>query len=213
MHWKRGLEFKMDFWNSQLTEKSWEVLQDLKKKYNFILIGGWAIYLWTKQQKSKDIDIVVSISELQKLKQENLSKNDNLRKYEIKRDEIDVDIYISHFSRLIIPPEHIKNYVSKIEGFSVISKEALLVLKQGAEVERRNSLKGEKDKLDIISLLFFSDINFNVYKSILKKYSLEHFIDYLTSILKTFKDYGLLNLTSKEFKTTKENILKNLKKL
>ena len=124
-----------------------------------------------------------------------------------------MDIYVSHFSKLIIPPEHIENYISKIEGFSVISKEALLVLKQGAESERRNSLKGEKDKLDIMSLLFFSDIDFNVYKSILKKYSLEHFIDYLTSILKTFKDYGLLNLTSKEFKTTKENILKNLKKL
>ena len=120
----------MEFWNSQLIEKSWEVLQDLKKKYDFILIGGWAIYLWTKQQKSKDIDIVVSISELQKLKQENLSKNDNLRKYEIKRGEIDVDIYVSHFSKLIIPPEYIENYISKIEGFSVISKEALLVLKQ-----------------------------------------------------------------------------------
>ena len=118
----------MEFWNSQLTEKSWEALQDLKKKYDFILIGGWAIYLWTKQQKSKDIDIVVSISELQKLKQENLSKNDSLRKYEIKIGEIDVDIYVSHFSKLIIPPEHIGNYISKIEGFSVISKEALLIL-------------------------------------------------------------------------------------
>jgi len=203
----------MEFWNSQLTEKSWEALQDLKKKYDFILIGGWAIYLWTKQQKSKDIDIVVSISELQKLKQENLSKNDNLRKYEIKIGEIDVDIYVSHFSKLIIPPEHIGNYISKIEGFSVISKEALLILKQGAEIERRNSLKGEKDEIDIMSLLFFSDINFNVYKSILKKYSLEHFIDSLISILKTFKDYNLISLTPREFKKTKENILKNLKKL
>ena len=203
----------MEFWNSQLIEKSWEVLQDLKKKYDFILIGGWAIYLWTKQQKSKDIDIVVSISELQKLKQENLSKNDNLRKYEIKRGEIDVDIYVSHFSKLIIPPEYIENYISKIEGFSVISKEALLVLKQGAEIERRNSPKGEKDKIDIMSLLFFSDINFNVYKAILKKYSLEHFIDSLISILKAFKDYNSINLTPREFKKTKENILRNLKKL
>ena len=203
----------MEFWNSQLTEKSWEILQDLKKKYDFILIGGWAIYLWTKQQKSKDIDIVVSISELQKLKQENLSKNDNLRKYEIKRGEIDVDIYVSHFSKLIIPPEYIENYISKIEGFSVISKEALLVLKQGAEIERRNSPKGEKDKIDIMSLLFFSDINFNVYKAILKKYSLEHFIDSLISILKAFKDYNSINLTPREFKKTKENILRNLKKL
>ncbi len=213
MNWKRGLGFKMEFWNSQLTEKSWEILQDLKKKYDFVLIGGWAIYLWTKQQKSKDIDIVVDISELQKLKTEKLSKNDNLRKYEIKRDEVDVDIYVSHFSKLTIPPDHIHNYVSKIEGFNIISKEALLILKQGAEMDRKDSLKGEKDKLDIVSLLFFSDINFKTYKSILKKYSLGHFIDCLISTLKGFKDYNILNLTPREFKITKENILKNLKKL
>lgn len=203
----------MEFWNSQLTEKSWEVLQELKKKYDFILIGGWAIYLWTKQQKSKDIDIVVDISELQKLKSEKLSKNDNLRKYEIKVSEVDVDIYVSHFSKLIIPPDHIYNYASKIEGFSVISKEALLILKQGAEMERKDSIKGEKDKLDIVSLLFFSDINLNIYKSILKKYSLEHFIGSLIYVLKEFKDYNVLNLTPKEFKTKKENILKDLKRL
>jgi len=206
----------MDYWNSILTEKSWNVLLKLKKeKFNFIVIGGWAAYLWTNLHKSKDIDIILKdFNDLEILKKEHeLRKNDSLRKYEIKRGEIDVDIYVSHFSKLIIPPEHIENYISKIEGFSVISKEALLILKQGAEIERRNSLKGEKDKLDIMSLLFFSDINFSIYKSILKKYSLEHFIDSLIYTLKTFKDYNSLNLTPREFKKTKENILRNLKKL
>jgi len=47
-----------EFWNSFLTEKSWEILQKLKKQHKFILIGGWAIYLLTNQQKSKDIDII-----------------------------------------------------------------------------------------------------------------------------------------------------------
>jgi len=77
----------MEFWNSQLTEKSWKILQDISQQYNFILIGGWAIYLWTKQQKSKDIDIIVGIDELQKLKKANISKNDNLKKYELKFPE------------------------------------------------------------------------------------------------------------------------------
>ena len=68
----------MEYWNTLLTEKSWVLLQEIRKKYQFVLIGGWAIYLWARRQKSKDIDIVVSIDELQKLKQENLEKNDHL---------------------------------------------------------------------------------------------------------------------------------------
>jgi len=30
----------MRFWNDAIIEKSWDVLQTLKKRYNFILIGG-----------------------------------------------------------------------------------------------------------------------------------------------------------------------------
>src|SRR3989344_179180 len=97
-----------EFWNSLLTEKSWNLLQELKKEHSFILIGGWAVYLFTKQQKSKDIDIVIDIKELQKFKSENLNKNDNLKKYEIKREDIDIDIYLEHYSRLAIPAEDIK---------------------------------------------------------------------------------------------------------
>src|SRR3989344_6929060 len=169
MLWKKGWCCKMEFWNSQLTEKSWILLQEIQKKYNFILIGGWATYLWTKQQKSKDIDIIVEISELEKLKKENLVKNDNLKKYEIKTGEIDIDIYVSHFSKLTIPVEDMKNYTSKIEGFKVASKESLLILKQGAWLDRRYSIKGEKDKIDIVSLLFFTDVNFFQYSTLLKK--------------------------------------------
>jgi len=203
----------MEFWNSQLTEKSWAVLQEIRKKYKFILIGGWAIYLWTKQQKSKGIDIIVDIQELQKLKKENLSKNDSLKKYEIKTGELDVDVYVSHYSKLTIPPEEVKNYTSKIEGFTVASKEALLILKQGAEKERENSVKGEKDKVDIISLLFFSDIDFAKYKEILKKYRLESYIRRILSLLRAFRDYDLINMTPRAFKLKKEKLINEIKRL
>ena len=50
----------MEFWNSLLTEKSQKLLMQLKNPpIKFILIGGWAVWLYTKQQKSKDIDIVL----------------------------------------------------------------------------------------------------------------------------------------------------------
>ena len=203
----------MEFWNSQLTEKSWEVLKEIRKKYNFILIGGWAAYLWTKQQKSKDIDIIVSINELQKLKKENISKNDNLKKYEIKQGDVDIDIYVEYYSKLAIPVYELKNYISKVEGFNVILPEALLVLKQGAEFERANSIKGEKDKIDIISILFLPDFNFKNYKNILKKYSLEKYLERLVSIAKNFKEFDSLNLNPWQFKIKKEKVLKGLKRL
>jgi len=59
-NWK-DCKMNKEFWNSLLTEKSWEILQELRKDYNFILIGGWAVYLLTKQKKSKDIDIVIGL--------------------------------------------------------------------------------------------------------------------------------------------------------
>ena len=204
---------KMEFWNSQLTEKSWRLLQEIRKKYNFILIGGWSTYLWTKQQKSKDIDIVVSLTELQKLKQEDLRKNDALKKYEIKSDEIDIDIYLEYYSKLTIPPEDIKKYTSQIEGFNVASQEALLVLKQGAEIDRENSIKGEKDRADIVSLMLFANPDYNAYLKILKNYSKEEYFHRLVKILKDFREYNIVGLSPKEFKSKKEKTLEQLKKI
>ena len=202
-----------EFWNSDLTEKSWKVLCELKRKYNFIVIGGWAAYLLSKQQKSKDIDIVVDINELQKLKKENLSKNDKLKKYEIKTGEIDIDIYTDYYSKLTIPPEDLKNFISNIEGFNVVIPEVLIILKQGAELDRGNSLKGQKDKLDIIAILLFCDINFKKYKEIITKYSLDNYTERLIFILRDFNDYSLFNMTPKEFKSRKLKLLNEIKKI
>jgi hypothetical protein len=33
----------VNYWHTLLTEKSWKVLQKIKKEFDFILIGGWAI--------------------------------------------------------------------------------------------------------------------------------------------------------------------------
>jgi len=48
----------MDFYHDLVTDKSWELLKKLKKNYDFILIGGWAVFLYTHALKSKDIDLV-----------------------------------------------------------------------------------------------------------------------------------------------------------
>lgn len=207
------MSLAMEFWNSELTEKSWQVLQQLKKEYNFVLIGGWAVYLWAKQQKSKDIDIVIDLIELEKLKSQNLSKNDKLSKYEIKKGEIDIDIYVPYFSKLCIPLEKINSYSEKIEGFNIISKEALIILKQDAEISRRNSIKGEKDKVDIVSLLLFTDFDFKKYVDFLKEFKKENFVNELIHIVKNFNDFNKVNLTPLGLKKKKRDLLIKLKNL
>ncbi len=204
-----------DYWNNLLTEKSWNLLLDLKKKnFNFILIGGWAAYLWTKLHKSKDVDIVIcDYKDLDFLKKGyNLNKNDNLKKYEIKFAEIDLDIYIPHYSKLAIPVEDLKDYTTKIENFDVIIPEILLILKQGAEIERKDSVKGEKDRIDIMAILFFTEINFNEYFKLLKKYKIENFLIRLKQIINNFKEVEYLNLNPREFKIKKQEILNKLKR-
>jgi len=203
----------MEFWNSILTEKSWNKLQDLRKeKFKFILIGGWAAYLYTGQHKSKDIDIIIpDFNNLEVLKREyNLIKNDNLRKYEIKMDEIEIDIYLPYYSRLSIPLEDVLNKTENVMGFSVVSPEVLLVLKQGAEIDRRDSVKGQKDRIDIMTLLSYSKVDFNKYMLLLKKYKIKHFSKRLKEIIRNFKDIKHLNLNERKYAIIKKRILKEL---
>src|SRR3989338_1957410 len=205
----------MEFWNSLLTEKSWNPLKELSKKdFKFILIGGWAAYLWTKLHKSKDIDIIIpNFKDLEYLKKNyDLRKNDSLKKYEIKFEEIDVDIYVPYYSKLALPVEEIKSHAAKIENMQVVSPEILLILKQGAELDRKDSVKGSKDRVDIMALLLFSEIDFKEYKILLRKNSLIHYSDRLLSIINGFKDINYLDLNPREFKLKKRELLRKLRK-
>ncbi len=203
----------MEFWNSLLTEKSWKVLQELRKeKFRFIVIGGWAAYLWTKQHKSKDIDILLlDFKDLELIKQKyDLRKNDHLKKYEIKLEEIDVDIYTPYYSKLTLPVEDIAKETAKIEGFEVVSSEILLILKQGAELDRKDSIKGEKDRIDIMTLLCYTEIDFNKYRNIIKKYKIEYYKTRLKEIINNFKNIKHLNLNENEFSKIKKELISKM---
>ncbi|MBI2650021.1 hypothetical protein HYX04_01765 [Candidatus Woesearchaeota archaeon] len=201
----------MEYWNTITTEKSWQVLQKIRKEMDFVLIGGWAVYLWAKSHKSKDIDIVVDYKGLDKLRLNyNLNKNDNLKKYEIKIEDIDVDIYLPFYSKLPLL-ENIKKYVTTIENFMVVKPEALLVLKQAAEIARGNTEKGMKDRIDIMDLLLKCQIDFPQYKKILEKEKLTKFKDRLIGIITKFDELKYINLNPRQFKLKKEEIIKNLK--
>lgn len=197
----------MEFYQDLVTEKSYKILQDLKREFDFILIGGWAVFLYTKALKSKDIDLIVEYQGLEKLRKKfKLTKNERLKKYEIKLEEIDIDIYLPHYSQLGLPVEGMGTYTVEREGFKVPKIEIILILKQFVFSQRGGSAKGEKDRLDILSLLKLKKIDWNFYKELLAKYKIEDFKEKLLNLLKETKRAPELGLNEYKMAKLKKEI-------
>jgi hypothetical protein len=205
-----------DFWNSEITEASWIGLQELRKEIAFVLIGGWATYLYSRLQKSKDIDIIIDYNTLRALESRyTLSKNERLKKYEIKTERYDVDIYLPGYSPLTLPPKEIMSrYTTMVEGFSVPTPEALMALKLGAAAERGASTKGRKDSIDILGLLFYSGFDVQLFSELLKEHGLVQYMRLLKSVLEGFdkNDIDYLNLNQNSFARLKRMHLSTITK-
>lgn len=200
----------MEYYQNLITEKSFKLLQDLNRKYKFILIGGWAVFLYTQSLKSKDIDLIVEYEELEKLRKDfTLNKNDRLKKYEIIIDEIDIDLYLPFYSNPGIPAEEIKKHSINLEGLLAPKPEILLILKQRAYLERHTSPKGQKDKIDIISLLGI-DLDFKFYKNILKQYKIENYLEELKNLLQATTEVPELKLNQFKYSKLKKKTIKEL---
>jgi len=174
----------MEFWNSDITNESWKELLLLSKKYKFTLIGGWAVYMYTKLQKSRDIDMVVDYDQFRSLSTDfEMRKNPSLRNYEIKFQKFDIDVYTPFYSRLSIPPQDLINNSVIIENITVPRIEELLILKIGAFDERKSSIKGQKDRLDITGLVFYSSIDYVRLRNLLDSCGKTSYIDLLVKAI------------------------------
>lgn len=199
----------MTYYNDLITEKSWKKLQELQRKHKFVLIGGWAVYLYSKTLKSKDIDFICNYEELEKLRLEyDLIKNGRLKKYEIHAGEFDIDIYTPFFSDLGIPAEEITELCTSVEGFTVPNPEVLLILKQKAYRNRAGSAKGEKDRIDIMALL--KVVDFKKYRTLIGKYGERGYLDDLRQILTTARHVKELGMGEHAFSGFKKEILRKL---
>ena len=173
------------FYHDLITEKSWQLLIELKKSYRFILIGGWAVFLYSNSLKSKDIDIIVDYDELTKLKNQfTLLKNDRLKKYEIKAGNFDVDIYLPHYSDLGIDIKRIQETSVIRQGFGVPNLEILFMLKLYAWHNRRGSIKGQKDELDIFSLVFMPEFNWHHLSNLIKEGGFKEYCEGFLALIK-----------------------------
>lgn len=200
-----------EFYHNLITGESFKILQELRKKFKFILIGGWAVFLYAKSLKSKDIDIVVDYDELGKIKNDyDIYKNERLKKYEIKSGGIDIDIYLPHFSDLGLKPEQIQNYCQSVEGFIVPIPEVLLILKIHAYRDREGTNKGRKDLIDIFSLLKNTAIDWQKYKGIIKNHNLGDLNECFKKLISSATAIPELDLLNHRISKLKKKILDNL---
>ncbi|MBO3802837.1 MAG: hypothetical protein JTT11_03020 [Candidatus Brockarchaeota archaeon] len=192
-------------WREEAVEKSWRVLEELKGMADFVLIGGWGVYLWTKRLKSRDIDIYIDQDNFYRLQSEltlrdcALKRNFRLKKFEALVGDVEVYIYTPFMSGLAVPCADVfeKKLFSSIERFKVAIPEVLLLLKAQAACERWHAEKGVKDRVDIIALLEFADIKRGLLERMLGEYDKRGILrDVIKrSISESRIEYRLLGLT------------------
>ncbi len=201
----------MQFYHDLITEKSFQLLQNLRQQFKFTLIGGWAVFFYAGALKSKDIDMVVDYDELSRLKEAYaVSKNERLKKYEIKQGEVDVDIYLPHYSDLGLPLERLADSVVEREGFTLPALEILFLLKLYAYRARRGSVKGKKDELDIFCLAFLPEFGWREYQQWALDFSLSDCHRLFLQLLKSTVSIPELKINEQRMAKERRRILAEL---
>jgi len=196
----------MSYYHNLITSKSWQELKTLRQKVEFVLIGGWAVYLFTKGLKSKDIDILIEYDQLGKLsKTYEMSKNDRLKKYEARRGEVQIDVYLPHYSQLGVGVDRLMSKTVKLDGFTVLKKEWLLMLKLITLSERGRSAKGRKDFLDILSL-WQTGVEVKELQKIIDEFKLKPAVKNFYQFLNESVSAEELGLNQHQYKRVKDTI-------
>lgn len=124
-----------------------------------VVLGGWSTYLRTGVAKSHDIDIIVDHPTLERLKanhQLSASQHVSGRKFELRIEGVEVDVYPVYQSKLGqklgIPVEVLIGQTDRIHGVRVLTPEAQVVAKMAALLDRPDSLAGEKDRRELVAL-------------------------------------------------------------
>jgi hypothetical protein len=207
-------------WRDEIVERSWRVLGELKSLADFVLIGGWGVYMWTRKLKSRDIDIYIDQENFYRLQSEllyrgyALKRNVRLMKFEALIGDVEVDIYTPFMSNLAVPCLDVfrERLYSVIERFRVAIPEVLLLLKAQAAQQRWHAEKGVKDRVDIISLLKFADVKRDLLERMLRKYDKQRTLRGIIkrAISESRIEYKFLGLAYEKDGVQLKNSFKNL---
>lgn len=148
------------------TERSWGIFGDIHKSYpDAIVIGGWGSWLHNKAAKSHDIDIIVSPEDLSSMRPTlDLGETTHFGspKWRGTYDGIHLDVYVTYRSRLgrvlQFPVEHLVGHRQDIDGYPTLKKEALLVAKAAARLDRPDTQPGRKDAEDMAIMLLGASV-------------------------------------------------------
>jgi hypothetical protein len=201
-----------EVWPEHITEKSWRVLNELAAKINSVVIGGWAVYFWTKSLKSADIDLFVKDENLWKLGAR-VTRNRRLTKYHAVINDVDVDIYTPSVCRLTIPVADVyeNRWHALVGEFEVLLPEPLLILKSEAAKSRWKGRKGFKDRCDILSLLMFKDLEPSFLTDLVDRYKCFEVLQTLELVVKeSLEEYKVLGLDAWTGRKRARGILRSI---
>lgn len=166
----------MQYWTNEKTEKSLAALNRIAKEIDFVLIGGWAVYFYVRAQMSEDVDVAISYDSIEYFRKFGLKDYDGINvKYTVLDDGTVIDIFLEQYSDndLPFPVQDIMSNYSVIGRIKVVSKEMLLLLKLWGYF-RFDEIKHRKDVIDVLTLLFYGDIDMEGVKKIADRYNIDH---------------------------------------
>lgn len=145
-----------------------KVARDISKIADggIVLIGGVATYLHVQRrpkanlplETTHDTDAAVSSLGMGSIRDAlPVTTNVRLHKEQVEVDDVEVDLYPAHISRLRFDYGDLAPYAQKYRGFRIASIPHLLLLKLDALSDRGRSAKGAKDRRDVIKLLVLLD--------------------------------------------------------
>lgn len=204
------------FWNNEKTGKSFKTLQLLAGKVDFVLIGGWAVYLYTNVQRSEDVDIAIRYSDVPFFRGYGIEEYEGIN---IKYSVIDgtvVDLFIEEYADkdLPIPVSDIfKNYTILGGNIKTVNKELLLLLKLWGYF-REDEIKLRKDIVDVMSLLLYGGIDIDKFGTMLREYKIKkrRSVDVVLEYLdkgETLLDY--IGMESDRYRREKEALKKDIR--
>ncbi len=88
------------------------------------------------------------------------------------------------------------------------------MLKQGAEIGRRGTVKGQKDSIDIITLLLYAPISLRKYYGLLRRFGKEEFAKELLVAISNFRPADserYLGMKYAEFAKKKKELIGNIR--
>jgi len=202
-----------EIWPEHVTSRSWQVLNELRGRVNPVLIGGWAVYLWTGMLKSADIDMFLTDDELWKLGAR-VRKHPKLKKYHAVVNGVDIDIYTPSVCGLAVPAADVyaNRWYALVGEFNVLLPEPLLILKCEAAVARWEGRKGFKDRCDVLSLLMFKELDLKLLERLLRRYRSFDVRGVLRDIVrKSVEEYRVIGLNPWEGRRRAGEILRSIR--